>query len=124
MKERLTKRIDNKTYFIIKTEGNDFYSDGEDLTFNYYDKEVQKILDRLAELEDKIEDGTLVELPCKVGTIVYTIHKEDWTAEYTILASRVKGFSDYGDGLGLRFVLPFGSPAVSLVGDRVFFARS
>ena len=26
---------------------------------------------RLAELEDKIEDGTLIELPCKVGDKVY-----------------------------------------------------
>ena len=28
---------------------------------------------RLAELEDKIENGTLVELPCKVGDTVYAI---------------------------------------------------
>lgn len=31
------------------------------------------IIDRLAELEDKIENGTLVELPCKVGDTVYVI---------------------------------------------------
>ena len=29
------------------------------------------ILNRLAELEDKIELGTLIELPCKVGDKVY-----------------------------------------------------
>ena len=28
---------------------------------------IKTLLDRLAELEDKIENGTLVELPCKVG---------------------------------------------------------
>lgn len=28
-------------------------------------------IDRLAELEDKIEDGTLIELPCKVDDTVY-----------------------------------------------------
>ena len=27
----------------------------------------EELLDRLAELEEKIENGTLVELPCKVG---------------------------------------------------------
>ena len=27
---------------------------------------IKRCIDRLAELEDKIEDGTLVELPCKV----------------------------------------------------------
>lgn len=31
------------------------------------------ILNRLAELEDKIEQGTLIELPCKVGDTVYVI---------------------------------------------------
>lgn len=28
---------------------------------------IQDLIDRLYELEDKIENGTLVELPCKVG---------------------------------------------------------
>jgi hypothetical protein len=31
-------------------------------------------LNRLAELEDKIEKGTLIELPCKVGDTVYVIN--------------------------------------------------
>lgn len=26
--------------------------------------------------EDKIENGTLIELPCKIGTIVYQIYKD------------------------------------------------
>ena len=30
-------------------------------------------LNRLAELEDKIEQGTLIELPCKVGDTIYWI---------------------------------------------------
>ena len=33
-------------------------------------------VDRLAELEDKIMDGRLVELPCKVGDKVYEVFKE------------------------------------------------
>lgn len=33
------------------------------------------IRNRLAELEDKIENGTLVELPCKVGDMVYEVFK-------------------------------------------------
>ena len=33
----------------------------------------QVIVNRLAELEDKIENGTLIELPCKVGEIAYFI---------------------------------------------------
>ena len=31
----------------------------------------KEILNRLADLEDKIEEGKLVELPCKVGDTVY-----------------------------------------------------
>lgn len=34
----------------------------------------EELLDRLAELEDKIEAGTLVELPCKEGDIVYSVN--------------------------------------------------
>lgn len=33
----------------------------------------QEVLDRLAELEDKLESGLLVELPCKVGDTIYYI---------------------------------------------------
>ncbi len=32
---------------------------------------IDDALKRLAELEDKIEQGTLIELPCKVGDTVY-----------------------------------------------------
>ena len=32
-----------------------------------------EIYERLAELEDEIEQGTLIELPCKVGDTVYKI---------------------------------------------------
>ena len=35
------------------------------------DEKIQEIYGRLAELEDKIENGTLIGLPCKVGDIVY-----------------------------------------------------
>ena len=37
---------------------------------------LQKALDRLAELEDKIESGRLLELPCKVGDEVYIVAKQ------------------------------------------------
>lgn len=34
--------------------------------------------ERLAELEDKIEQGTLIDLPCKVGDIFYGIQGNDF----------------------------------------------
>lgn len=59
--ERLTERVNKgQVKFILK--------DGE----NPIEK-FQNALNRLAELEDKIEQGTLIELPCKVGDTVYRI---------------------------------------------------
>lgn len=43
---------------------------------------------RLANLEDKIENGTLVELPCKMGDKVYVIAKQGmdiYAVEETII---------------------------------------
>ena len=44
-----------------------------------------EILHRLAELEDKIENGTLVELPCKVGDVMYEVIEgipiQEWKIE-------------------------------------------
>lgn len=34
---------------------------------------TQILLDRLCDIEDKIENGTLIELPCKAGTKVYFV---------------------------------------------------
>lgn len=33
------------------------------------------LYNRLSELEDKIENGTLIELPCKVGDTIYEVFK-------------------------------------------------
>lgn len=40
-------------------------------TCDNYDRFLETY-SRLAKLEDKIENGTLVELPCKVGDVAYT----------------------------------------------------
>ena len=36
---------------------------------------IQVLINRLAKLEDEIEDETLVELPCKEGDIVYFVNR-------------------------------------------------
>lgn len=36
---------------------------------------IPQMIRRLAELEDKIENGILMELPCKVGDVVYEVFK-------------------------------------------------
>lgn len=69
--ERLTKYSEiNKDY--ITPYCDNFICDGVCRDCDY----EQIIINRLAELEDKIEDGTLVELPCKVGDAVYIIAKQ------------------------------------------------
>ena len=45
---------------------------------------VGNLYNRLAELEDKIENGTLIELPCKVGDKIWYIDKN-----YTIQQAEV-----------------------------------
>ena len=56
------------------------------------DKELtKKALSRLADLEDKIENGTLVELPCKVGDNVFVIAKQGMDI-YTVEETTVCDF--------------------------------
>ena len=57
--ERLTERI-GKGICIKQTSTND-------------SKSIWNAINRLAELEDKIENGTLIALPCKVGKILYEV---------------------------------------------------
>ena len=68
---RLTVRHPNSDYIAINE------------TKQLQDSEqAKKVLNRLAELEDKIEQGTLIELPCKVGDLIYFVSKKNgiqWT---------------------------------------------
>ncbi len=47
------------------------------------------ILDRLCDLEDKIEQGKIVELPCEVGDIVYAPHWCWTTIDRTIVPYQI-----------------------------------
>lgn len=76
--KRLTKK-DKYGHWYTETKINDRFmwsKDGKvwerDLSHYAFDGEA---IDRLAELEDKIENGTLVELPCKVDDTVYFIEE-------------------------------------------------
>jgi hypothetical protein len=51
---------------------------------------LERIGKRLAELEDKIENGTLIELPCEVGDTVYAIIKAE--NGYALLKDICDGF--------------------------------
>ena len=77
--KRFTKK-DRYGHWCTDTKINDRYiwsEDGKvwerDLTHYAFDGEA---IDRLAELEDKIENGTLIELPCAIGSTIYLVPSE------------------------------------------------
>lgn len=53
-------------------------ANGERININT-NLQLAQVYNRLAELEDKIENGTLIELPCKVGDTLYIIFKRQWS---------------------------------------------
>lgn len=55
----------------VKNERGSAFQNCRDCEYGTHNGEVIEKLNRLAELEDKIEQGTLIELPCKVGDTVY-----------------------------------------------------
>ena len=75
------------------------------------------IFDRLAYYEDLAEQGRLVELPCKVGDIVYDI------CDGTAYATMVLQFVMFQDGhLACRTASNF--PNVEQFGTRIFLNKS
>ncbi len=56
----------------------------------------QEIIDYLGKLEDKIENGTLIELPCKVGDRIWVILGNN------IFGRKVKSIVIRGDGYTIK----------------------
>ena len=50
-----------------------------------YQGDILQVLHRLAELEDKLENGTLIELPCAVGDMIYVINYDDKIEEVSVV---------------------------------------
>ena len=80
--KRLTVRHPNSDYIAI-TETKQLQET----------RESKIVLNRLAELEDKIMDGTLIELPCKVGDTVYSNERimfEPLTVKVIVIHQSIK----------------------------------
>lgn len=45
---------------------------------------IKEKMTALAELEDKIEQGTMIELPCKVGDTVYLVYAATGVQEWEV----------------------------------------
>lgn len=64
-------------------------------------QQVMSLILELNEYRTKIENGTLIELPCKVGDTVYCVYRDD-EYEYWIEPEEVVDFiiTDYGIDIG------------------------
>lgn len=87
--ERLTVKINGRNYIKEPKDGTSDYPvnvlEGSNIVLSY-----GKAINRLAELEDKIKDGRLVELPCKVGDKFYEVIPglpvREWIADELIIS--------------------------------------
>lgn len=68
--KRLTERHENGYIELMCNSCK--YNDKCDVETHYCNETVKNCL---AELEDKIENGTIIELPCKVGDTIYEVFK-------------------------------------------------
>lgn len=67
--KRLTEKVKDCFQYDLKDFKHKKYEFNDYDAFFAYSMAVK----RLGELEDKIENGTLIELPCKVGEIMYEV---------------------------------------------------
>lgn len=79
--KRLTKRNANGEVETVKRPKSSYIQE----VYEEWDEINRELKLRLAELEDKIENGTLVKLPCKVGEIIYEVVEgipiQEWKIE-------------------------------------------
>lgn len=54
---------------------------------------------RLWQLENQIKNGTLVDLPCKIGDTVYTVDYDDDQDDWVINEVRIRWFIVGADGV-------------------------
>ena len=120
--KRLTdKKVKGVTERFIRVDKDYILS-----AYDIVDEEniVEMIINRLAELEDKIENGTLVELPCKVGDTVYEVFQEHRSP--FIQETKIEKIVIVGEkGLRLRLARnSFYETAISSLGKTVFLTRA
>ena len=90
MYERLTERNEKGKAESVKRPKSTYV-----VTFGEESAEIQAdILDRLCEIEDKICEGRMVELPCEIGQTVYKV-TYPYRAEPKVTEFIVCGFNYY-----------------------------
>ena len=78
--KRLTKKVKDCFQYDLKDFKHKIGEFGDYDAFFAYSMVVK----RLGELEEKIENGALVELPCKVGDVMYEVIGDAYIDEWEI----------------------------------------
>lgn len=130
-----------KEYKRLTKKGSYYDKDDHDLDLvleldeNHYEivqdiNVICKKLNRLAELEDKIENGTLIELPCKVGTTLYFIYNRP-LADKPNLTPRIHETSNWyfdidekGIAISTRSPYGYNGEYFYYLGEMVFLTKA
>ena len=78
--KRLTEKVKDCSQYDLKDFKHKIGEFGDYDAFFAYSMAVK----RLGELEEKIENGALVELPCKVGDVMYEVIGDAYIDEWEI----------------------------------------
>lgn len=102
-------------------ENEELWTVAQELTF----EEIDEIYNRLAELEDKIEAGTLIELPCKVGDVVYEAINDKYSSTLPFIQETIiEKIVITKNGLRLKLARnSFYETAISSLGKTIFLTK-
>lgn len=99
------------------------YAKGLHFSNQFTEEESDEMIKRLAELEDKIEKGELVKLPCKMGDRVYYI--DEYIAEFDKVEEyMVEKIEIVKDGIRLWFGDNVGYALTENFGKEVFLDKA
>ena len=83
----------------------------------------EELYDRLYELENAIENGTLIELPCKVGSVVYEVFKNHQPPFY--MATTIEKIIITDKGLRLKLSRnSVRETSISSLGETLFLTEA
>ena len=95
----------------------------------YCDDDIEyahEVHNRLAKLEDKIENGTLIELPCKYGNTAWFVYETE-NDEMFLDEGVIQSFSIDSCGLWVYVIYKSGLTywhTIEAIGERLFLTKA
>lgn len=86
-------------------------------------EKFHKVCEKLAHYEDLAEAGRLVELPCKVGDIVWFIGKDHGSKENSVFLTAVKGIETREGKWKIRLMDFISLMSFDDIGKVIFLTR-